>query len=127
MIHFSSKRMNWRTPKWLYDELNAEFAFNYDPCPPQPKVDGLSTDWGKRNFVNPPYGRAIKDWVYKAWWESRRGNLSVMLIPARTDTSYWHDVIFPFAKEIRFMPGRLKFDDGKNPAPFPSAIVVFTN
>jgi site-specific DNA-methyltransferase (adenine-specific) len=127
MIHFSSQRMNWKTPKWLYEELDAEFHFDHDPCPPEPKIDGLTSTWGKRNFVNPPYGRAIKDWVYKSFWESRRGNLCVMLIPARTDTSYWHDVIFPFAKEIRFVPGRLKFDDGKNPAPFPSAIIVFTN
>jgi hypothetical protein len=125
MIHFSSKRQNWRTPKWLYEELNDEFNFDHDPCPPNPIVDGLISEWGSMNFVNPPYGREIKHWIYKAWWEKQRGNSSVMLIPARTDTSYWHDVIFPFATEIRFVPGRLKFDDGKNSAPFPSAIVIF--
>lgn len=125
MIHFSSKRQDWRTPKWLYDELNEEFQFDHDPCPPNPIVDGLTSDWGSMNFVNPPYGRELKHWVYKAWWEKRRGKSSVMLIPARTDTSYWHDVIFPFASEIRFVPGRLKFDDGKNSAPFPSAVVIF--
>jgi site-specific DNA-methyltransferase (adenine-specific) len=126
MIHFvSSKRMDWKTPKWLYQELDDEFGFDFDPCPTNPTFDGLQIDWGKCNYVNPPYGRSIKAWVYKAWWESRRGATCVMLIPARTDTSYWHDVIFPFAKEIRFMPGRLKFDDGKNPAPFASALVVF--
>ena len=125
MIHFSSKRMTWKTPKWLYDELNEEFAFDFDPCPPNPTFDGLQIDWGTMNFVNPPYGRALPDWVNKAWWEFRRQKRSVLLIPSRTDTRYWHDVIFPFATEIRFMPGRLKFDDQKNSAPFPSAVIVF--
>jgi site-specific DNA-methyltransferase (adenine-specific) len=78
--------------------------------------------------MNPPYGREIKHWVEKAYRESLKGAVVVCLIPARTDTIYWHKYIFPFAKDIRFLKGRLKFvKDGKigDPAPFPSAVVIF--
>ena len=77
------------------------------------------------NFVNPPYGRQLGTWVQKAFWEFRRNRKSVLLIPARPDTAYWHDYIFPFATEIRFLRGRLKFDDIKTNAPFPSAVIVY--
>lgn len=84
---------------------------------------------GGNVFVNPPYGRSIRAWVEKAYQESVRdpNRKIVMLIPSRTDTSYWHDFIFPHA-DVEFIRGRLKFEvngQGGNPAPFPSAIVVF--
>ena len=85
--------------------------------------DGLSISWGARNFCNPPYSD-IARWVTKAHREALSGKLVVLLIPSRTDTRWWHDFIM-LADEIRFIKGRLKFDDHKNSAPFPSAVVVF--
>ena len=123
-VHFLSTRSDWRTPKVLYQALDAEFAFDCDPCPANPHFDGLLCAWGARNFVNPPYGREIGKWVRKAYLESVAGHLCVLLIPSRTDTRWWHDYCMQ-ADEIRFIRGRLRFDDGKHPAPFPSAIVIF--
>lgn len=121
---FKSEFQNWKTPKAFYQELNKEFNFDFDPCPANPDFDGLSIDWGERNFVNPPYNQ-IKLWASKAFDQSRRlGKLVVMLIPSRTDTKWWHDYIMG-ADEIRFIKGRLKFNDQKNSAPFPSAIIIF--
>lgn len=141
-ILFSSATDNWSTPKDVYEKLNKEFCFNYDPCPfaPNPVFEneelpfeyennfsktknGLLTNWGGCSFVNPPYSD-IKNWCKKAYEEWKEGKTVVMLIPSRTDTSYWHDYIMK-ADEIRFIRGRLKFGNSKNSAPFPSAIVVF--
>lgn len=131
----SSNSNEWVTPDALYEKLNREFGFTLDVAATienrktekyyDIKQDGLLQCWDTNGAVwcNPPYGRAIKHWVRKAYEESTR-NLVVMLIPARTDTSYWHDYIFPYAKEIRYLRGRIKFS-GKGSAPFPSAIVVF--
>lgn len=123
-LMFSSLRLNWRTPKKLYKELNKEFKFTFDPCPINPKFDGLTISWKKRNFVNPPYGRQISKWIKKGYEESLKNKLVVFLIPSRTDTIYWHEFIMK-ANEIRFIKGRLKFDEYKNSAPFPSCIAVF--
>src|SRR5690606_15453380 len=87
--------------------------------------DGLKQDWSKDIvFMNPPYGNEQKLWIKKAYEESLKGATVVCLIPARTDTIAWHTYIFNKA-EIRFLKGRLKFGDGKNPAPFPSAVVIY--
>jgi len=120
----SSIRLDWKTPKAVYQTLNAEFQFDFDPCPPNPKFNGLNIEWGKRNFVNPPYGTEIKKWIKKGYEEHLKNKTVVFLIPSRTDTIYWHDYIMK-ANEIRFIKGRLCFDDLKSPAPFPSAIIVF--
>ena len=114
---------HWATPKWLYEELNKEFHFDFDPCPLNGN-GGLDIKWGKHNYINPPYGRKITDWIAKAYQETQRGALCVLLIPSRTDTRWWHDYIMK-ADEIRFIKGRLKFGDNKNSAPFPSCIVIF--
>lgn len=121
--HFSSARQDWKTPKAFYQALDSEFRFDFDPCPPNPKFDGLSVEWGHRTFCNPPYNQIAK-WVAKANYEAAKGKTVVLLIPSRTDTKWWHDYCMK-AREIRFIKGRLKFDDFKNSAPFPSAIVVF--
>lgn len=133
---FSSKTDQWSTPQDFYDKLNNEFHFTLDPCSDEynhkcekyytEKDDGLKQDWsGETVFVNPPYGRAIKDWVHKSFDESQKDNTKVvMLIPARTDTKYFHKYIYHKA-EIRFIEGRLKFGDSKNAAPFSSMVVVF--
>lgn len=121
---FSSLRLDWKTPKHLYNKLNKEFQFDFDPCPSNPTFDGLSIKWGQRNFVNPPYGREIGKWIKKGYEESLKGKLVVFLIPSRTDTQWWHEFIMK-ANEIRFIKGRLKFDEHKNSAPFPSAIAIF--
>jgi phage N-6-adenine-methyltransferase len=133
-VHFSSKTNEWATPQALYDQLNKEFLFTLDPCAtPEnakcakfytPEDDGLSKSWdGERVFCNPPYGRQLKAWVKKA--SEVRGGVVVLLIPARTDTSYFHDYIYRSGAQIRFLRGRLKFGDSKNSAPFPSMVVVF--
>lgn len=123
-IHFSSQRLDWKTPKAVYQILDAEFSFDHDPCPPNFVVDGLTSDWGGSNYVNPPYGREIGAWFAKGYAEYQKGKTVVFLIPSRTDTRWWHDYCMK-ATEIRFIKGRLKFDDQPNPAPFPSAIVIF--
>lgn len=124
-VHFMSVRDNWKTPKAVYQTLDAEFKFDFDPCPPNPQFDGLTVNWGNSNFVNPPYGNVIGLWLQKAISERERANCqSVFLIPSRTDTRWWHQYVMN-ANEIRFIRGRLKFDDQPNPAPFPSAVVVF--
>ena len=75
--------------------------------------------------MNPPYGREIGKWIEKAYKESIKGAVVVCLIPSRTDTRYWHDYIFPYASDIKFIKGRVKFGSGNSPAPFPSAIIEF--
>ncbi len=116
---------HWATPKWLYDELNKEFNFNDDPCPLYSKDNGLKRSWNERVYLNPPYGRKIGLWIRKAYNEFLQGKTIVMLLPSRTDTKWFHEIILPHAKEIRFIKGRLKFGDSKNSAPFPSVIAIF--
>lgn len=102
---------NWATPKWLYDELNKEFNFDFDPCPYNHDMrwDGLKVEWGKSNFVNPPYSRKLKEaFIKKAYEESIKGKLIVMLLPVSTSSAIFHDYIYPFA-EIRFLRGRVNF------------------
>jgi len=133
---FSSSDVTWETPQAFFDKLDFEFGFDLDPCADHGTAkcskyftveeDGLTQDWsGHTVFCNPPYGREIKNWIKKAYFESLKPNTRVvLLIPSRTDTTYWHDYVMK-AKEIRFVRGRLKFGDSKNSAPFPSAVVVF--
>jgi site-specific DNA-methyltransferase (adenine-specific) len=122
---FSSANDNWKTPEHVYNSLNKEFNFDFDPCPlnENPDFDGSNIEWGKSNYVNPPYSD-IKKWCKKCYEESLKNKTVVMLIPSRTDTKYWHDYVMR-ATEIRFIKGRLKFGDSKNSAPFPSAIIIF--
>lgn len=122
-IPFTSLRQDWKTPKALYAELDREFGFDFDPCPPNHTVDGLAIEWGRQNFVNPPF-KDIAKWVRKGFEEWEKGKGVVFLIPSRTDTRWWHDYCMK-ASEIRFIKGRLKYDEWKAPAPFPSCLVVF--
>lgn len=133
---FSSATDNWATPQDFFDELNREFGFTLDPCADVDNAkckkfftreqDGLAQSWGGETvFCNPPYGREIGKWVKKAHEESRKPDtVVVMLIPARTDTAWFHDFIYKSAKEIRFIRGRLKFGGASAGAPFPSMVVV---
>lgn len=124
-VHFSSQRMNWKTPKKFYEELNKEFNSDFDPCPPNADFDGLNTPWGQVNFCNPPYGRELPKWIKFGYQEYDFTHKTVVfLVPSRTDTRWWHDYCMK-ATEIRFIKGRLKFDDQKHSAPFPSALVIF--
>lgn len=133
---FSSNRQDWSTPQELFDKLNEEFKFTCDPCCTHETAkcskhytkeeDGLSKSWkGERVFVNPPFGREMPEWIAKGYVEVKFGNcpLVVFLIPARTDTSYFHKYIYGKA-EIRFIKGRIKFGGSKNSAPFPSMICI---
>lgn len=135
---FSSETNEWATPQALFDKLDKEFNFTLDPCSTHEnhkckkyftiEDDGLKQDWSNNIvFMNPPYSREIKFWMEKAYSESLKGAIVVCLIPARTDTKYWHDWIFNKAAEIRFIKGRVKFGDGTGSAPFPSALIVYDN
>lgn len=136
-VMFSSNTDLWSTPQSFFDKLNDEFHFTLDPCATHDnhkcekyytkEDDGLSKSWYQETvFCNPPYGREIKHWVKKCYIESMQGNTKVVaLLPARTDTKWFHMYIYHKAKEIRFIEGRLKFGDSKNSAPFPSMVVIF--
>ena len=135
-VLFSSKTDNWATPPELFKDLDNEFKFTLDPCASEEnhkcakyftkEENGLLQDWGgQRVYCNPPYGRTVGNWVEKAAKESRKENtIVVMLLPARTDTKWFHEYIYGRAT-IRFIRGRLKFGWSKNSAPFPSMIVIF--
>lgn len=120
-VVFSSMSDEWSTPASIYDSLDAEFGFRFDPCP-LGGTNGLDIPWQFPTFCNPPYSQ-IGKWVAKGFEESKQGTV-VFLIPSRTCTRWWHEYVMK-AKEIRFIKGRLKFGNAKNPAPFPSCIVVF--
>ena len=103
---------DWATPKWLYDQLNKEFNFDFDPCPLNSKFDGLdiNTKWGLSNFINPPYDRVNKPlFIQRAFEEWKKGKTCVLLIPVATSTKQFHDLIYPHA-EIRFLKGRVAFE-----------------
>ena len=111
-----SKSDKWITPPEIYDPLNDEFHFNYDPCPIDWKdedIDGLTTDWGSISFVNPPYSKTAL-WIKKAYDESNKDKIVVMLINAITDTIAFHKYIYN-KNEIRFIKGRIKFINPNNP------------
>lgn len=135
---FSSNSENWATPQDLFDSLDYIFHFTLDPCadPSNAKckkyftkeINGLTKDWGgHRVFCNPPYGRSNLDaWIKKCYEESKKpGTIVVALIPARTDTKWFHDYIYSTNQQIHFIKGRLKFGGSKNSAPFPSMLVIF--
>lgn len=130
----SSNTDLWETPQDFFDRLDAEFHFDLDVCAlPEnakckryftPTQDGLLQDWRGVCWMNPPYGRKIGLWVRKAYETAVSGGGTVVcLLPARTDTAWWHD--YAMKGEVRFIRGRLKFGGSKNSAPFPSAVVVF--
>lgn len=141
----STGNNNWGTPQWLFDRLNSVFHFTLDPCADDTnhkcdayytiEQDGLAQTWGGQTvFCNPPYERKTKahpgqeDWIEKCCIESQLNHItSVMLIPARTDVKAQHNYVFPNAKYVCFVKGRLRFNDQDDPAPFPSELVVFTD
>ena len=104
---------NYATPPELYNELNQRFQFDFDPCPyNEGKINkcGLSIDWGKSNFVNPPYTRKLKEaFILKGIEEMKKGNLCVFLLPVSTSTKIFHEQILPNATNIEFIKGRIKF------------------
>jgi phage N-6-adenine-methyltransferase len=134
----------WSTPRDFFNKLNLEFDFGLDAAalssstlvpdnwygpdhPDTNRQDAFTNCWAidannKTIFLNPPYGRTIGDWVEKANFEARHGAVVVCLVPARTDTNWWHN--YCIQHEVRFIKGRLKFGNQKNSAPFPSAVVV---
>ena len=133
----TSNTYEWGTPQWLFDQLAEEFGgFDLDPCATDLNAkceryfaladDGLAQKWTGKVYMNPPYGRGIDLWMKKAYEASLAGALVVCLVPARTDTAWWHD--YAAHGDVRFLRGRLHFDGvaekGHN-APFPSAVVVF--
>lgn len=133
-VHFSSKTDEWATPQAMFDSLNREFHFTLDVCATKQNAkcgqyftreeQGLAQQWRGTCWMNPPYGREIGKWVAKAANTAWSGlGTVVCLLPARTDTRWWHE--YCAKAELRFIRGRLKFGTSKNSAPFPSAIVIF--
>jgi site-specific DNA-methyltransferase (adenine-specific) len=132
---FSSATPEWETPQELFDGLNEKHHFNLDPASTDQNAkcenhftkldDGLSKNWGGQSvWLNPPYGREIGKWVRKAYEESLKpGTTVVCLLPARTDTAWFHD--YCAKGDVEFIRGRLKFGGSKQNAPFPSMIVTF--
>lgn len=132
-VHFSSETDLWATPQDFFDKQNAIYNFTLDVCATDDNAkckkyftkndDGLNKEWHGVCWMNPPYGREIKQWMHKAYKESLKGVTIVCLVPARTDTVWWHE--YAMKGNIEFIRGRLKFGNAKNSAPFPSALVVF--
>lgn len=146
LLHFSSKSDDWETPQHLFNILDDHYGpFTLDVCATQRNTkvnncyispeyeNSLDVDWEGRRaelkgevqkcWMNPPYGRTIGLWIKKAYEESLKGCLVVCLLPARTDTKWFHE--YCTKGNIKFIRGRLKFGGHKNAAPFPSMIVVF--
>jgi phage N-6-adenine-methyltransferase len=132
----SSNTDLWATPQDFFDKLNKQYNFDLDVCAlPEnakcekyftPEIDGLKQDWNGTCWMNPPYGREIGKWVEKAYNEAQKGNTIVALLPARTDTRWFHDHIYMmYGVSFELLKGRLKFGGSKNSAPFPSMVVVF--
>lgn len=132
---FTSNTDLWSTPQEFFDRLNTVYQFDTDVCAlPEnakcknfftPEQDGLKQEWNGVCWMNPPYGREIGKWVRKAYESARdNGTTVVCLLPARTDTKWFHDYCIPNG-EITFVKGRLKFGGAKSGAPFPSVVVVF--
>ena len=140
-VHFQSRFLAWETPPAFFAEVDREFGFTLDVCALpsnakcarfySPADDGLKQGWQGVCWCNPPYGKEIGLWVQKAQQSASGGGATVVcLLPARTDTRWWHDFVVPFAAEVRFLKGRLKFGgsaNSVNSAPFPSALVVFAS
>ena len=132
-VHFSSATDLWSTPQDFFDKINEEFGFETDVCASVENAkckrfftkedDGLAQAWTGVCWMNPPYGREINQWMEKAYKSSLDGATVVCLVPARTDTAWWHD--YAAKGKVRFIRGRLKFGEHANSAPFPSAVVVF--
>jgi site-specific DNA-methyltransferase (adenine-specific) len=138
-LMFSKKSDEWATPQWLFDELNKEFSFTLDvaatsensKCGTSFLSDALNIDWicpieGPHIcWMNPPYSMC-NQFIKKAYEQSLKGVFTVALVPARTDTKWFHEYCYnKQSVEIRFIKGRLKFGDSKNSAPFPSILVIF--
>jgi phage N-6-adenine-methyltransferase len=136
-VHFSSRSCEWETPLDLYAALAARFGgFDLDPAATSANAkcaryftraeDGLAQPWTGRVWLNPPYGREIGAWLKKAWESAQTtAELVVCLVPARTDTAWWHQ--WAARGEVEHLKGRLRFGGASSGAPFPSALVVFRN
>jgi phage N-6-adenine-methyltransferase len=132
-VHFSSKTDMWSTPQSFFTKYDEKYNFNLDVCASEDNAkcakyftetdNGLQQEWEGVCWMNPPYGREIIKWMKKAYESSLNGATVVCLVPARTDTTWWHE--YAMKGTIEFIRGRLKFGNSKNSAPFPSAIVVF--
>ena len=133
-VHFSSATDDWATPEDFFQKLHREFRFETDVCASltnakcehfyTKEADGLGQNWTGTCWMNPPYGREIGRWMEKAYQSARQNGATVVaLVPARTDTRWWHQ--YAIKGEVFFVPGRLKFGNAKASAPFPSAVVVF--
>jgi len=122
-MQYKSTSNNWNTDKQLYQDLDKEFHFTFDPCPKKPKYDGLDIKWGSSNFCNPPYDN-IERWLLKGIDEWKKGKTVVFLLPVRTSRDWWHDLAMQ-ATEIRFLRGRLKFSGYKWNAGFDSVLIIF--
>lgn len=117
-VFLSKETDDWATPKYIYEQAMREGM--YDPCPLCSLIDGLTMDWGDKNFVNPPYSQ-LKRWIEKSIEQHKKGKKVLLLIPARTDTKAF-EALFEYGAEITFITGRLRFNEA-NSAPFPSMLV----
>ena len=117
-VHFSKNTDDWKTPKFIYDDfINRGFI---DPCPFQSIENNLNKDFGNvKLFINPPYSDIIS-WInFAIFHHQKYKNRITLLVPARTDTKWFHKAL-EYGFKVTFIKGRLKFNDGPNSAPFPS-------
>lgn len=137
-LAFKSELGNWQTPNWLFEILDKHFKFECDVCANDTNFlcedyftmedSCLDQIWSYSNYMNPPYGRGIDKFLKKAYEEFTEWNhTTVGLIPARTDTLWFHKYIYPNKADYYFIQGRLRFNDQPNSAPFPNMIVVWSS
>jgi len=132
-VHFSSESVEWATPQYLFDHYDVLYGFDLDVCatPENAKCarfftkedDALKQQWTGRCWMNPPYGRTMRRWMKKAYESALAGAVVVCLVPARTDTIWWHE--YAMQGGVEFLRGRVTFGNAKYAAPFPSAIITF--
>jgi len=116
---------DWETPLEFLEELEREFGEMFDPCPLHADFDGLSIEWEQVNFINPPYSRKLKElFIRKAFEESKKGKICIMLLPVSTSTKIFNEVIYPNA-ELRFIKGRIKFSGMKTAGQMDNMLVIF--
>lgn len=133
--YFKSNSEEYETPPEIFEPLQKEFDLQLDVCATKENTkcdlfftkeeDGLTKEWDRSFWMNPPFGRNLKKWVQKAYEESQKGVIGVLLLPVRSNTIWWHKYIIDTKAEVRFLKGEIKFVGYERGLWLPFAIIIF--